>query len=124
MPFLEYHDNKSAELVVKKSKFISFIFPCKSLEELKNKKSELSLIHKGAKHIVYAGVFGQNGSILSASDDREPHGTAGKPILNILVGKKYTNIGSIVVRYFGGTLLGTGNLSRAYSDSVKKAFES
>lgn len=114
----------SAQIVVKKSRFIAFVFPCKSPEDLKKRKEDMKKLHKDARHIVFAGVFGPSAEVFSMSDDREPKGTAARPILNVLRGTKSSDIAAIVVRYFGGTLLGTGGLARAYSDSVKEALKS
>ncbi|HAL18252.1 MAG TPA: hypothetical protein DCO86_01320 [Spirochaetaceae bacterium] len=112
----------STELVVRKSKFISIATPCGSADELKAKKDALWLLHKGARHIVHAAVF-SNLSLFSYSDDKEPKGTAGLPTFEVLKGAKAVNIALFTIRYFGGVLLGTGGLRRAYGDSAKQCIE-
>ena len=72
-----------------------------------------------ARHNCYAFILGQQGEISRCSDDGEPSGTAGRPILEVLAGKELTNVLVIVTRYFGGTLLGTGGLVRAYSQATQ-----
>jgi len=77
------------------------------------------LLHPQANHVVHAAVMGEQGTQYSMSDDREPKNTAGRPILEILKGSEITGILVMVVRYFGGTLLGTGGLVKAYGDAAK-----
>lgn len=108
-----------SELVVKKSKFISILKHFDNDSELKQYISFLKTEHPKAKHFVHAAVFGKNKDIFSLSDDREPKYTAGKPMLNIILGSTLTNVGVITIRYFGGTLLGRGGLQKAYSDVCK-----
>ena len=115
---VELKGNSIGEIEVKKSRFIAYAFPCRNIDELKEKKKELLKEHKKAKHIVYAGAFGDNREILTSNDDNEPKGTAGKSILNAILSTNFTDICILVVRYFGETLLGKGNLSRAYRDSA------
>ena len=109
----------STELVVRKSKFISIATPCGDADELKAKKDALWLLHKSARHIVHAAVF-SNPSLFSYSDDKEPKGTAGLPTFEVLKGTNAINIALFTIRYFGGVLLGTGGLRRAYADSAKQ----
>lgn len=114
-------ENKEAEIVEKKSRFISNVFYVDSediaLEYLQNTKKK----YYDAKHWCYAYIIGKDGSSLKSSDDGEPQGTAGHPMLDILKGMELTNVLAIVTRYFGGTLLGTGGLVRAYSEALKKS---
>lgn len=116
--------NKTAELVEKKSRFIANIFYVKNIEEANAKLEEIRKKYYDAKHNCFAYVIGEKGDIVKSSDDGEPSGTAGHPMLDILMGFKLTNIIAIVTRYFGGVLLGTGGLVRAYSDSLKMALDS
>ncbi len=108
----------TAEIVVRKSRFISVISHCNDADDLKSKKEKLCLEHPGAKHIVHAAIF-SNQSFFSFSDDREPKGTAGLPTLDVLKGTGAVNVALFTIRYFGGILLGTGGLKRAYCDSAK-----
>ena len=108
-----------SELNVKNSRFLAEIFPIKSAAEarelLQNQKGK----YEDARHVVHAFVAGENGEVLGCSDDGEPSGTAGWPALAVLKGSGITNIMLTITRWFGGTLLGTGGLVKAYSDSAK-----
>ena len=120
MQFVKEHTYYTFE--EKKSKFIAHLF---SYSHFKRIMEELKKEHPKARHFVYAyrylNEFDQ--IVENSSDDGEPKGTSGKPSLAVLAGKGLINIGVIVVRYFGGTRLGTGGLVRAYSDSVNLAIE-
>ncbi|MDD7202166.1 MAG: YigZ family protein [Sphaerochaetaceae bacterium] len=107
------------QLEVKKSKFIAYARKCSSLEMAKNLVREVRAMHPGANHVVHAAVVGKQGSLFSSSDDKEPKNTAGRPALEVVKGSGITDICILIVRYFGGTLLGTGGLVSAYGDSVK-----
>lgn len=111
----------TAEIVEKKSRFIANIFYVKNIEAAEQKLSETKKKYYDAKHNCFAYVIGANGEQVKSSDDGEPQGTAGHPMLDILKGNELINCIAIVTRYFGGTLLGTGGLVRAYSDSLKAA---
>ena len=111
----------TAEIVEKKSRFIANVFYVASVEEAEAKLLEIKKKYYDAKHNCFAYVIGVNGETIKSSDDGEPQGTAGHPMLDILKGYDLTNCIAIVTRYFGGTLLGTGGLVRAYSDSLKAA---
>ena len=116
--------NVSAELTIKKSKFIANIFEVKREEEAINKISEISKKYFDAKHNCYAyRVYENNQIIEKFSDNGEPSGTAGSPMLDILKGQNLINIVAIVTRHFGGILLGTGGLVKAYSDTTKEALQ-
>jgi uncharacterized YigZ family protein len=113
-----------AEKEVKKSKFISYVFPCPDEIQAKDKIRELKLEHKNAAHVVYGFAAGfSNNFTKGMSDDGEPSGTAGKPVLSIIEGNSLVNILVVVVRYFGGIKLGTGGLVKAYSDSANLAIQ-
>lgn len=111
----------TAEIVEKKSRFIANIFYVKNIEAAEQKLSETKKKYYDAKHNCFAYIIGANGEQVKSSDDGEPQGTAGHPMLDILKGNELINCIAIVTRYFGGTLLGTGGLVRAYSDSLKAA---
>ncbi len=111
----------TAEIIEKKSRFIANAFYVASLEEAEEKLIQIKKKYYDAKHNCFAYVLGVNAEIVKSSDDGEPQGTAGHPMLDILKGNELTNCIAIVTRYFGGTLLGTGGLVRAYSDSLKAA---
>ena len=89
---------------------------CNSISEIKKIISEVKKIHPNASHYVHACIVGNE---FSYSDDKEPKNTAGKPAFNVLKGSGISNICILIIRYFGGTLLGTGGLVKAYSDSAK-----
>ena len=111
----------TAEIVEKKSRFIANVFYVENVEMAEQKLIEIRKKYYDAKHNCFAYVIGANGEQVKSSDDGEPQGTAGHPMLDILKGNELTNCIAIVTRYFGGTLLGTGGLVRAYSDSLKAA---
>ena len=94
-----------------------------SLEEVKEKVIYTRSLHPNAKHVVHSAVVGKSGTLFSSSDDREPKNTAGRPSLEVLKGSGITNICVCTVRYFGGTLLGTGGLVKAYGDSTKEVLK-
>ena len=113
-----------AEIVVKKSKFISHIYYIESEEEAKNIINQTSKKYYDAKHNCYAYVVQEKSAIIErSSDNGEPNGTAGAPLCNVIKKNNLCNILIIVTRYFGGILLGTGGLVKAYTDSALKALE-
>ena len=116
-------EKSTYELVEKKSRFIASILYASNVDEINRELLSVRKEHYDAKHNCYAYVLGINGDNVKASDDGEPQGTAGHPMLDILKGKTLTNCLAIVTRYFGGILLGTGGLVRCYSDSLKGAIE-
>ena len=99
---------------IKKSKFIGLYYELESIDEVKTILDNLHKEHKKAKHIVYAYKFG---STAGKSDDKEPTGTAGLPLYNLLETNNLSNKLLVVVRYFGGTKLGAGPLMRAYKNT-------
>lgn len=103
------------------SKFIGFLYPVRSEEEIKLLLSELKKQFYDATHHCYAYRLGPKGEIFRANDDGEPSGTAGKPILNQLLSAEVTNILAVVVRYYGGTKLGVPGLINAYKEATKEA---
>lgn len=116
--------NMQAEIVEKKSKFIANVFYVETVEEAEELIKKVKKEHNEARHNCYAfSVFSRDGITDRFSDDGEPSGTAGGPMLNIINSKKITNILVVVTRYFGGILLGTGGLVRAYTGAFQKALE-
>lgn len=113
-----------AEIVEKKSKFIANIMYVQTVEEAEEKLKEIRKKYYDARHNCFAfSVMTEDGIINRASDDGEPSGTAGGPMLNIINKNELTNILVVVTRYFGGILLGTGGLVKAYSEATLKAIE-
>ncbi len=110
----------SGEIVEKKSRFIANVFSVESQEEAEQKIAEISKKYWDARHNCYAFVIGPNSENTRCSDNGEPSGTAGKPILEVITGAGITNVLIIVTRYFGGVLLGTGGLVRAYTAAAKE----
>ena len=110
-------------LELKKSRFIAIALKAESLEKVKDIVKETRAEHPKANHVVHAAVIGKNGTLYSSSDDKEPKNTAGRPALEVLKGSGITNIIVCIIRYFGGTLLGTGGLVKAYGDAVKSVLE-
>ena len=108
-----------AELIEKKSRFIATVRPVKDENEAKAFIAEMRKKYWDATHNVFAYQIGERNEIQRSSDDGEPQGTAGKPVLDVLMGGDIKNTAVVVTRYFGGTLLGTGGLVRAYGRSAK-----
>lgn len=113
----------SAEIVEKKSRFIANICPVKSETEALEFIEKIKKKHYDARHNCYAYITGENGDCAKCSDDGEPAHTAGRPMLEILNKSGLNDVCVTVTRYFGGILLGTGGLVRAYSDAVKAVIE-
>ena len=118
--FKTINERAEAEIVEKKSRFIANVSPISSEEEATNFIAEIKKQHYNARHNCFAYVIGGDIPIVKFSDDKEPNGTAGKPILDVLLGEKIENAIIVVTRYFGGTLLGIGGLVRAYGKSAKE----
>lgn len=117
-------EHVSAEVVEKKSKFIANLFSVESVADSEEKIKEIRKKYYDAKHNCYAYIINENNEITKkSSDDGEPSGTAGAPMLEILEKNNFANVLIVVTRYFGGILLGTGGLVRAYSDSLKKTID-
>lgn len=114
--------NVSSEIIEKKSKFIANIYYVETVNEAEEKIKEVKKKYFDARHNCYAfSIYTKEGIINRYSDDGEPSGTAGAPMLNILNSKGLTNILVVVTRYFGGILLGTGGLVRAYTGATQEA---
>lgn len=112
----------SASFVEKKSEFIGYACPCKTEQEALDFIAKIRKKHADAKHNVYAYQIKEN-NIARFTDDGEPQGTAGMPVLDIIKKTGFTDACIVVTRYFGGILLGTGGLVRAYSHAAKLAAE-
>ena len=111
-------NNISNTIYIKKSKFITYLYKVNNIEEVNKIFDDIKDKYKDARHITYAYIIN---NLEKCSDDKEPSGTAGLPILNVLKSNGLDFILCIVIRYFGGILLGTGGLSRAYSSSCINA---
>lgn len=105
------------------SKFLSFAYPINSEGDIKPILAQLKTEHPKANHHCWAMRLGTDRSVFRINDDGEPSGTAGRPILNVLLSKNITNIIVIVVRYFGGTLLGVPGLINAYRTATEEALK-
>ena len=105
----------------KRSRFLAFVFPAESEEEVLKRIEAHKKKYWDARHNCYAYILGEDGALMRFSDDGEPGGTAGRPMLDVLSGRNLTNVCVIVTRYFGGVLLGTGGLVRAYSQATALA---
>ena len=122
--FITIKQNVQAEIIEKKSKFIANFFYVENVEEAEKMIKETKKKYFDARHNCIAYRVVEDGQIIEkSSDDGEPSGTAGSPMLNILQKNNLANVLIVVTRYFGGILLGTGGLVRAYSDSLLKAIE-
>ncbi len=121
--YIELGNGGEGEIVEKKSRFIAYI------EKVENEAEAYEFIEKikkknyDARHNCFAFSIGLDMPLHRFSDDGEPQGTAGKPILEVIVGSDIKNICIVVTRYFGGTLLGTGGLVRAYTDASKEGLK-
>lgn len=116
--------NASSEIIEKKSKFIGNIYYVETRDEAEKIILATKKKYYDANHNCYAySIYTENGILTKSSDDGEPSGTAGAPIQNVISSKKLNNVLAIVTRYFGGVLLGTGGLVKAYSTTTIKAIE-
>ena len=113
----------SAELIIKGSRFLSEVFIIQNQAEVRTILKEQKNKYSDATHVCHAFISGKNAEVMGMSDDGEPGGTAGRPMLDVLKGRSVTNILVTVTRWFGGTLLGTGGLVHAYGDSVKQVLD-
>ncbi len=112
-----------AEQTIERSRFIAYVKPVETKEEALVFFDSIRTLHRGAAHNVPAYVIGEKSDLQWASDDGEPQGTSGAPIVQMLVKEGITNVAIIVTRYFGGIKLGTGGLVRAYTGTAKLAIE-
>lgn len=117
------YEGGQGEIVEKKSRFLAEVRLVKSEEEALKFIEEKKKQYWDATHNCYAYVIGERKELMRCSDDGEPQGTAGKPMLDVLLGEDLYNTAVVVTRYFGGTLLGTGGLVRAYSKAVQEGIK-
>ena len=117
------YEGGEGEVVEKKSRFIASTKPVSSEEEAMAFVEEIRKKYWDARHHCYAYVIGNRGQLCRCSDDGEPAQTAGRPMLDVLLGEEIRNVCVVETRYFGGTLLGTGGLVRAYSAAVKEGLK-
>ena len=121
--YITVRSEASDEIVIQKSRFIGYAAPCETEDEALAFLRKIRDRHRDARHCCYAYVIGINAGIMRYSDDGEPGGTAGMPMMDILKSEKAVNCCVVVVRYFGGILLGTGGLVRAYTQGCKTALQ-
>lgn len=125
MSYLVLQEPVIFEEIIKKSRFITYLKYVENLEQAKEFVAEIRKEHPKARHHCWAAVAGRpdESNLYGFSDDGEPTGTAGSPMHTVLVNSKLGNIVSVCVRYFGGILLGTGGLVRAYSNGTAQALK-
>lgn len=111
------------EIVIKKSRFIGYVMPVQNEEEAIQFIEDIKKKHWNATHNCSAYMIGERDEIQKQSDDGEPSGTAGKPILEVIKNQGLKNVAIVVTRYFGGIMLGAGGLIRAYTDGAVAAIE-
>ena len=122
-PIKILYEGGEGEIVEKKSRFIATVRPVETEEEALAFIAEMKKKYWNATHNCSAFVIGENQNLQRCSDDGEPQGTAGRPMLDVLLGEEIHNLAVVVTRYFGGTLLGTGGLVRAYSKAVQEGLK-
>ena len=113
----------TAEQTIERSRFIAYVKHVEDREEAESFIREIRTLHRDARHNVPAFVLGENGETQWASDDGEPSGTSGAPVLKILTGNGLTDVVIVITRYFGGIKLGTGGLMRAYTGVAREAVD-
>lgn len=124
MQYLSINQEYITEIVVDKSRFISYLSPCKNKDEANNYIDKIRLLHPDATHVCSAYILlEKNQQLLKYDDDGEPSATAGAPILNVLKKNNLDNIICVVVRYFGGIKLGAGGLVRTYGKSCTEVLK-
>ena len=122
-PYRTLRQSASDEFIINKSHFIGYAAPCETEAEALAFLQSIRTKHKDATHNCYAYIIGQNAGIMRYSDDGEPGGTAGMPVLQVLQREELYNVTCVVTRYFGGILLGAGGLVRAYAHGAKIAVD-
>lgn len=123
MPYLTVADPVQQEIVIERSRFIAHVHPAPDESTARNIIQQISKQHWNATHNCYAYMIGQSRHIQKASDDGEPSGTAGVPILEVIKKNGLTDIVIVVTRYFGGIKLGAGGLVRAYTRSANEGIQ-
>ena len=124
LSYVTVAEQSCEEIVINKSRFIGYAAPCETEEQALSFLQSIRDEHKTATHHCYAYIIGENASVMRYSDNGEPAGTAGMPIMDVMRTKSIVNCCIVVVRYFGGVLLGTGGLVRAYTKCGQAAVES
>lgn len=122
-PYRTLRQFASDEFIINKSRFIGYAAPCETEAEALAFLQSIRTKHKDATHNCYAYIIGQNAGIMRYSDDGEPGGTAGLPMMEVLKHQGVVNCCCVVTRYFGGVLLGTGGLVRAYTQSTQAGID-
>ena len=117
-PYKTLRQEAADEVIINKSRFIGYACPCETEEEALAFLQKIRTKHKDATHNCYAYVIGRNAGIMRYSDDGEPGGTAGLPMMEVLKVQGVVNCCVVVTRYFGGVLLGAGGLVRAYTQGA------
>lgn len=123
MSYITIRQYGEDEFIEKKSEFIGYAKRCETEEEAKEFVAEIKAMHKQATHNCWAYVVGKNMGIQRYSDDGEPQGTAGIPILEVMKKSNVTDCAIVVTRYFGGIMLGAGGLTRAYTKGASIALK-
>ncbi|MHB9146132.1 MAG: YigZ family protein [Symbiobacteriia bacterium] len=121
MDYITVQRPATAEVVIKKSRFIGHAFPVTSEEDAQARLELLRVEHRDARHNAFAYRLGPKALVQRMSDDGEPQGTAGRPILELLQKQDVTDVLVVVTRYFGGVLLGAPGLVRAYGEAARDA---
>ncbi len=117
-PYKTLRQEAADEVIINKSRFIGYACPCQTEEEALAFLQKIRTKHKDATHNCYAYIIGRNAGIMRYSDDGEPGGTAGLPMMEVLKAQGVVNCCVVVTRYFGGVLLGAGGLVRAYTQGA------
>lgn len=118
--YLALFEGGEGVIIEKKSRFIATVEPVETVEEAEVFIEKMKKKYWDARHNCHAFTVGVDMPLSRCSDDGEPSGTAGKPMLEVLLGRELHNVAVVVTRYFGGTLLGTGGLVRAYTQAVQE----
>ena len=121
--YITVRQKNSDEFVISRSRFIGYACPCTTEEAAVSFLQEIREKHRDATHHCYAYIIGLNAGTMRYSDDGEPGGTAGLPIIEVMRAQQIVNCCVVVVRYFGGTFLGTGGLVRSYTQGCKLALQ-
>lgn len=121
--YLALYEGGEGVIIEKKSRFIATVEPVETVEEAEQFIERMKKKYWDARHNCHAFTVGTEMPLSRCSDDGEPSGTAGKPMLEVLLGRELHNVAVVVTRYFGGTLLGTGGLVRAYTHAVQEGLE-
>lgn len=121
--YLTIEQPSTAEFKDKGSKFLAFAYPIKTVDDFKIALQQVKALHPKASHHCFAYRMGLSKNVFRVSDDGEPSGSAGRPILNAIDSKELTDVLVVVVRYFGGTLLGVAGLVNAYKNTAVLALQ-